>query len=51
MYNATKCPEINASFAAIWTRPGGNLRFKIVTNRGESGDEILFGGKAWTKIG
>ena len=21
MYNATKCPEINASFAAIWTRP------------------------------
>ena len=50
-YNAATCPEINGAFAAIWSRPGGNLRFRFVTNRGEAGDEVIFGGKAWKKIG
>lgn len=50
-YNAATCPEINGTFAAIWSRPGGNLRFRFVTNRGEAGDEVIFGGKVWKKIG
>jgi hypothetical protein len=49
-YNAGTCPEINATFAAIWSRPGGNLRFRVVTNSGEAGDEVIFGGKVWKKI-
>ena len=49
--NPVTCPDLNASFVATWSRPGGNLRFRIVQNRGEAGDEVLFGGKAWKKIG
>jgi hypothetical protein len=51
MNNPSTCPEINATFVATWTRPGGNLRFHVVSNRGEAGDEVLFGGKNWKKIG
>ena len=51
LYNAATCPEIHATFAAIWSRPGGNLRFRFVTNSGEAGDEVIFSGKAWKKIG
>ena len=46
-----KCPEINGSLAAIWSRPNGNLKLNILSNRGEPGDEVIFGGKTWTKIG
>lgn len=49
--NPVTCPQISGIFAAIWSRPGGNLRFRIVSNRGEPGDEVIFGGKVWKKIG
>lgn len=51
LYNAKTCPDGNGIIAAIWSRSGPYLRFKIVSNRGEPGDEVNFGGKPWRKIG
>jgi hypothetical protein len=51
MNNPTTCPELNSAFVATWSRTGGNLRFHIVSNRGEAGDEVTFGAKPWKRIG